>query len=146
MTRRRLYLDDAFLFLAFVCLCAGTAVLFLRLKIVFLEFAVLRQVPAAYAVALQDLDNLVAQNKWALSWIVMSWTSIFAVKWCYFSFFYPLMRNMARWFVWYYRVGIFLSVACWILVIVGGQLLVCPYMGKEAGGMFVIQLFISDVF
>lgn len=137
LTRRRLYLDDGFLFLAFACLCAGTAIIFLRLKVVFLEFAVLRQVPASYPLALEDMDNLVAQNTWALAWLVMSWTTIFSVKWCYFAFFHPLMRNMSRWFTWYYRFGIFLSVASWIVIIVGEQLIACPYLGKEAGGMDV---------
>lgn len=135
-TRHRLYLDDGLLFLAFSCLCGATGIMFKRLQVVFLEFAVLSGLEAAYALAYEDMDNLVAQQTWEVAWLVMCWTCIFAVKWCYFAFFFPLLRNMSSWFTWYYRVGVFLSVACWITICVAEELIVCPYLGKEAGGMY----------
>ncbi|KAJ5549202.1 hypothetical protein N7513_006436 [Penicillium frequentans] len=133
ITRRRLYLDDGLLFFAFACLCGASGIMFKRLRVVYLEFAVLSGLESAYSLAYEDMGNLVAQNTWEVAWLVLCWTAIFAVKWCYFAFFYPLLRNMSTRFTWYYRVGIFLSVACWITICVAEQLITCPYLGAEAG-------------
>ncbi|KAJ6109223.1 hypothetical protein N7486_001457 [Penicillium sp. IBT 16267x] len=133
ITRRRLFLDDAFLTLAWACLCTGTGILYHRIGVVYLEFAILGGDAASYAIAITEMNDLVEQSKWQLAYLVMLWTTVFSVKWCYLAFFFPLLRNMSRWFIWYYRAAVCLSVACWILILVGDQLLSCPYLGAEAG-------------
>ncbi|RAH69472.1 uncharacterized protein BO66DRAFT_471976 [Aspergillus aculeatinus CBS 121060] len=132
-TRRRLYLDDGFLILAFICLCVVTAMLYLRVQIVYILFGVLSGDSAAYALAIKHYDKLLEQSKWQLGYITLLWTVVFSVKWCYFAFFYPLLRNVSRKLIWYYRFAIVFSVASWIAIVVGEELIACPYLGEEAG-------------
>ncbi|KAJ5915609.1 hypothetical protein N7466_011542 [Penicillium verhagenii] len=145
ITRRRLFLDDAFLTLAWACLCVGTGIMYHRVGIVYLEFAVLGGDTAAYALIIPQINALVAQATWQLAYLVMLWTTVFAVKWCYLIFFFPLLRNMSRWFIWYYRAAVVFSVACWILILVGDQVLSCPYLGEEAGGMYISTTMRNEV-
>ena len=135
-TRRRLYLDDFLMLFAFACLCGSSGIMFTRIKMIYLEFAILSGIKSSYSLAFENLNDLVSENAWSFAWLILTWTAIFSVKWCYLAFFYPLIRNMSVWFVWYYRIGVALSVAFWVVIIVAEQLISCPYFGKKAGGRF----------
>ncbi|KAL3478466.1 hypothetical protein BJX99DRAFT_245448 [Aspergillus californicus] len=132
LTRKRLFLDDAFLILSFLCLCAGTVILILRNDREYLVFALLREDPRAYSVALVNMGQVYAESKWHLAYMTVLWTSVFAVKWCYLAFFRPLLQNMSRYLVWYYWATIGLSIASWIFIGVGEQVTSCSHVDKAA--------------
>ncbi|KAL4936278.1 hypothetical protein BDV06DRAFT_205342 [Aspergillus oleicola] len=80
LTRKRLFLDYAFLIFSFLCLCAVTVILILRNGREYLVFALLREDPRAYSVALVNMEQVYAQSKWHLAYLTVLWTSVFAVK------------------------------------------------------------------
>ncbi|KAF2746814.1 hypothetical protein M011DRAFT_477658 [Sporormia fimetaria CBS 119925] len=135
-SRRRLFLDDFFLIFAFVNVAAGTAILYKRIGMIYLEFAVLMHDPIAALMAFQQMDNLFEQSKWQLAYLLFLWTGIFAVKWCYLAFFYPLLRSMSRWLIRFYWFAVVFSVFCWLFLVIGEQLITCPYVGKESAKCF----------
>ncbi|KAF2475929.1 uncharacterized protein BDR25DRAFT_253574 [Lindgomyces ingoldianus] len=137
-SRRRLYLDDAFLIFALTSLVGGTAILYKRIHMIYLEFSVLRQDPVASLLAFEQMDELFQQSKWQLAYLPFLWTAIFAVKWCYFAFFYPLLRAMARSIVYYYWLAIAFSVVSWLFLVIGEQLITCPHVGKAAAKCFPV--------
>lgn len=122
-SRRRLFLDDGFLTLAFVCLIGGTAILYERIHMIYLEFSVLRGDQIAALLAFQQMDNLFEQSKWQLAYLLFLWTAIFAVKWCYLAFFYPLLRSMSKKLMYYYWFSVVFSIISWLFLVVGEQLI-----------------------
>lgn len=132
-SRRRLFLDDGFLALAFLCLVGGTAILYTRISMIYLEFSVLRGDQIAALLAFQQIDNLFEQSKWQLAYLLLLWTAVFAVKWCYLAFFYPLLRSMPLKFIYYYWFSVAFSIVSWLFLVVGEQLITCPYVGKASG-------------
>lgn len=132
-SRRRLFLNDSFLTFAFICLIGGTAILYKRVQIVYLEFSVLRGDEIAALLAFQQMDNLFEQSKWQLAYLLFLWTTVFSVKWCYLAFFYPLLRAMSKRILYYYWISVGFSVVSWLFLVVGEQLITCPYVSKAAG-------------
>lgn len=104
-----------------------------RIYMIYLEFSVIRGDTIAAAMAFQQMDNLFEQSKWQLAYLLFLWTAIFAVKWCYFAFFYSLLRSMAKGFIFYYWFAVTFSVVSWLFLVIGEQLITCPYVGKAAG-------------
>ena len=43
----------------------------------------------AYQIAEEQSDDLYNQSKWQLAYSVLLWTTIIAIKWCYFALLYP---------------------------------------------------------
>jgi hypothetical protein len=125
--------DDGFLIFAFTCLCGGTFILYERIPIIYLEFAVLRMDPLALSIAMEQMNDLYDQSKWELAYLILLWTTVFAIKWCYFAFFHPFLRAMSKGFNFYYKFSIFFSVVSWLFIIIGEQLITCPYLGKASG-------------
>ena len=100
---------------------------------IYLEFAVLRIDPAAIQIATEQLDDLHDQSKWELAYSILLWTTLFAIKWCYFVLFHPFLQVMSKGFNFYHKFSIFFSVVCWLVIVVGGQLISCPYIGGASG-------------
>ncbi|KAF7512478.1 hypothetical protein GJ744_001413 [Endocarpon pusillum] len=134
--RRRLFLDDSFLIFGFVCLTGGTVVLYERLYMIYLEFSVLAGDPTASILAFQQTDELFEQSKWNVAYLLFLWTSIFAVKWCYFAFFHPLLRGTWKWIIYYYWFAVIFSIISWLFLVVGEKLITCPYVGKASAKCF----------
>ena len=127
-------MDDGLLVFAFICLCGGTFILFERTTTIYLEFAILRLEPSAYHTIVEDqLDDLYDQSKWQFAYSVLLWTTIFAVKWCYYALFHPFLQIMSKGFKIYYKFSISFSIFCWVFIVVGEQLLPCPYIGGTSG-------------
>lgn len=126
-------MDDGFLIFAFACLCGGTFILYERISYIYLEFAVLRMDPIAFPIAMEQMNDLFEQSKWQLSYLVLLWTTVFAVKWCYFAFFYPFLRAMSKSFNIYYKFSICFTVVSWLFIVIGEQLITCPYVGVASG-------------
>jgi hypothetical protein len=123
-TQRRLYTDDGFLVVALACLCAGTVMLYERIEIIYLTSAVLQNNHTALQIAVQ-MDNFY-DPKWQC-YIFTLWTTVFAVKWCYFAFFHPFLQAMSNWkcFIFYYRFSICFSVVSWLFAAIGTELISC---------------------
>jgi hypothetical protein len=132
-SHRRLFLDDGFLIFGFLCLTSGTAMLYKRMRLVYLMLAVIRGNPIASLMASQHIGDLFEQSKWQVAYMLFLWTAVFAVKWCYFAFFYPFLRSLTKGFVYFYRFAIIFSVVCWLFLVIGEHLIACPYVGKGAG-------------
>lgn len=130
-TRRRLFLDDAFLLFAWVSLVGSTAILG-RIHYLYLYLAVLRGDMMASLVAFSMMDELLPTSDYQLAYLILAWTTVFAIKWCYLAFFYPLLRAMAKSFLYYYWFAIAFSVVSWLFLVIGEQMISCPYAGKEA--------------
>ena len=128
LTRRRLYYDDVFLILALACVCGGTGILYKRCKISYIEFALLRQMPEAYSVSLDYADDLLNQITWQFAYVMLLWTTIFAIKWCFFAHFHPLLRNMSKSMTRFYWLSIAFSVLCW-------SFLALPVLRRRCCGM-----------
>lgn len=107
---------------------------------VYLEFSILRGDQIAALMAFQQKDDLFEQSKRQLAYLLFLWTSIFAVKWCYLAFFYPLLRSMSKRFIYYYWFAVSFSVVSWLFLVVGEQLITCPYVGKAAGKPIDLQV------
>ncbi|KAN0067013.1 hypothetical protein V8E54_014937, partial [Elaphomyces granulatus] len=128
-TQRRLHKDDGFLALALACLCAGTVILYERIQIICLQSAILQKNPTALQIAREQVDDI-HDHSHIFSCFGLR-TTLFAVKWCYFAFFYQAMSNWKT-FILYYRFSICFSVVSWLLVVVGAQLIICPYVGSTS--------------
>jgi hypothetical protein len=126
-------MDDKFLIFAFTCLCGGTFIIYERISIIYLEFGILRMDTTAYLIAEEQSNNLYNQSKWQLAYSVLLWTTIFAVKWCYFALLHPFLQIMSKGFNVYYRLSIYFSMVCWLFVAIGEQLIPCPYIGEASG-------------
>jgi hypothetical protein len=140
-SRRRLFIDDGFLTVAFVCLIGATAICYRRINMIYLEFAVLRGDQIAALLAFQQIDNLFEQSKWQLAYLLLLWTAIFAVKWCYLAFFFPLLRAMPKKFIFYYQFSVAFSIISWLFLVIGEQLITCPHVGKAAGQYLLLDIY-----
>ena len=126
-------MDDGLLVFAFTCLCGGTFILFERTTVIYLEFGVLRMNFTAYQITQEQLGDSYDQSNWQFAYSVLLWTTIFAVKWCYFALFHPFLQIMSKGFNIYYKFSICFSVVCWVFVSIGEQLIACPYIGEASG-------------
>ena len=135
-TRGRFNMDDGLLVFAFTCLCGGTFILFERTTVIYLEFGVLRMNLPAYQTTQMQLGGFYDQSNWQFAYSVLLWTTIFAVKWCYFALFHSFLPIMSKGFNIYYKFSICFSVVCWAFVAIGEQLIACPYIGEASGESF----------
>jgi hypothetical protein len=119
-------MDDGFLTIALACLCGGTVILYEYIQILYLEFAILQQDHTALQIARDEMDDPYGLSEWQFAYNFLLWTTIYAVKWCYFAFFHQFLQAMSNWktFIFYYRFSICFSVVSWLFVAVG-QLFCC---------------------
>ncbi|KAN0067000.1 hypothetical protein V8E54_014924 [Elaphomyces granulatus] len=131
-TQRRLYMDDGFLTVALACLCGGTVILYEYIQILYLEFAILQKYHTALQVSREKMDDPYGLSKWQFAYNFLLWTTIYAVKWCYFAFFHQFIQAMSNWktFIFYYRFSICFSVVSWLFVAVGAQLFCCTSLKR----------------
>lgn len=134
--QRRLFVDDAILLVAIVCLCAAMTLL--------LVFA-----PSLYAVeafitgssAMISPEELVEIEvqlerpfvkflKLSDTYYVMTWTSIFAVKFSFLFFFRVLIRRV-RAVTLYWQIVSVVTVLVWVYCI-AGAFIICPYFDFRA--------------
>lgn len=131
-TRRRLYLDDAFLSFAFTTLLIGTVLGFLRAYTIYFQMAALEGNVEALLFLASHLEEHAKDYGFNIAFIVLLWTTVFAVKWCYLAFFHPLLVGMSRRFTIYYRCTVGLSFISWILSAFVAPIVPCPYTGMKA--------------
>jgi hypothetical protein len=123
---RRVYADDYFLFLAVSTLIASNALFFAALPDLYLFAAV----AAGQSLPPKNFIQAAADTAtFAIAAEILSWTTIFAVKFSFIFYFRTLVRRLPRLTVWW-RIVI---AICVLLAIVSicGALIVCPYVGSE---------------
>jgi uncharacterized membrane protein (UPF0136 family) len=125
-------LDDAFLSFAFTTLLIGTVLGFLRAYTIYFQMAALEGNVGAVLFLASHLNEHAKDYGFNIAFIVLLWTTVFAVKWCYLAFFQPLLVGMSRWFIIYYRFTVGLSVISWILSAFVAPIVPCPYTGMKA--------------
>lgn len=99
----------------------------------YLEFYIVHSDPFAALIAFQQKGDLVEESKWQLAYLLFLWTTVFAVKWCYFAFFQPLLRTMAKGIIYCFWFSVGFSVVSWLFLVVGDRLIACRYLREEAG-------------
>jgi hypothetical protein len=132
LTRRRLFLDDAFLLFAVACLIASSVVMFREVYYFYLEVAVLRGDLMASLLAYINMDKLLQVHSYHFAYLMLLWSTVFSIKWTYLAFFHPLLRAMDRKIIWFYWGSVGFSIISWAFMAVPGQLITCPYFGKSA--------------
>ena len=131
-TRQRLFLDDAFLSFAFATLLVGTVLGYLRAYTIYTELAAMEGDITAILIIGSNLSAHEQDFGYNIAFIGLLWTTVFAVKWCYLAFFHQLLVGMSRWFIYYYRFTIGLSLVSWILSAFVAPIVPCPYTGMKA--------------
>ena len=129
-TRRKLFLDDVFLILGFFSLIGGT-ILLKQVPVFYLVLATLQGDFWATVLSFKKINDVIKQWDYIYAYFVFLWTSIYAVKGCYFAFFAQFRRTMTRTFNWYYWIAVGFSVVCWIWSCVA-LTIACPYFGDGA--------------
>ncbi|MCJ1468504.1 hypothetical protein MMC07_007133 [Pseudocyphellaria aurata] len=101
--QKRLFIDDAFLFFAEICLCASVGLLYAFAEGLYLDEALITR-PSA-AVFPPDFMHLLFQfHKLSDAYLVLTYTSIFAVKFSFLFFFRVLVRRMHKMIVYWWTV------------------------------------------
>ncbi|KAJ4304989.1 hypothetical protein N0V90_000517 [Kalmusia sp. IMI 367209] len=112
VTRRKLYLDDYLLCLAVASLCAQTAMIYVYCFIWFLMNAAQQKPELAMTVPFQKYaEALYDTPKKRNSYAVLTWVTVFGVKFCFFAFFKPLIRHLRGMTIWYWFCVGFTAIA-----------------------------------
>ncbi|KAI1074019.1 hypothetical protein F5B20DRAFT_565233 [Whalleya microplaca] len=130
-SRRRIFLDDGFLIVSFICLVGSTAIFYKRARFIYLIFALMRGDEVALLIASQEIADIYDQTNWSFAYMTFLWTCIFMVKFCYFAFFHTLIQSMPKALIRYYWTAVVVTVAAWIYLPLQ-QLIVCPYFGSNS--------------
>lgn len=113
-TRRRLFLDDAFLTLAVCCLCGCLGIVHANGFFTFLSNARIYAPELLKTTAYQPYKtNQGPSIKRRNALAVLSWTTIYSVKFCFYAFFQPLLRHLKRLYMFYWGCVCF-TVLAWI--------------------------------
>jgi hypothetical protein len=129
--RRRVFLDDGLLVLSFLSLVAATTIFYLRARLSYLVFSLLRRDQVIALIAAEEIDQVLKQMNYAFAYISTLWSTIFLVKLCYFAFFRVLLKSMSKHFARYYWTALVFTVICWIYL-VAQTLISCPYFGESS--------------
>ncbi|MCJ1383275.1 hypothetical protein MMC17_006388 [Xylographa soralifera] len=122
--RRRLYLSDAFLIFACVCLCAATGVLYSLFDDLYLDQAI--EVDSAGVILPSDfLDKAVYSLKLLFTLQTVLWAVVFSVKFSFLSFFRPLVNRLAKQKIWWMIVVVFTALS--FAFCAAGGFIICPH-------------------
>ena len=111
--RRRLFLDDAFLAFALLSLCTATGILWVLIG------------PTFYY---ETHEHFIKRSKTGVALVSLTWTTIFATKWSFLSFFRLLIRGVSWRLTCFFWIVVGISVASWILCVLE-SFIACRYFG-----------------
>jgi len=109
--RRRLYLDDGFLILSAIMLCAASGVLYENIFAIYLLNSVGRAPELLRTTAFLSYAKVLQDNHGAQVFSVLSWITIYGVKFTFFAFFKPLIQFRQRLTVYYWISVVFTILA-----------------------------------
>lgn len=127
-SRSRLYLDDYFVIIAILSLCAGTGLVYAFCQSIF----VIQAVKGDPSIIIPpDQYNDLAQTYAILeSFLCIMWTSIFAVKLSFLALFRILIRRVSKVITRYYWIVVTTTIVTWMFL-VGEPFIICPYINRE---------------
>lgn len=129
-TRRRLYLDDAFLIFGLVCLCAATVLAYMNTRTMFLVEAIQRYF--SIVIPADQAQPLLSAMAFGVSVLCLTWTATFAVKFSFLVMFWHLIQRVSKWLTRYYWAVVATCVISWMFVICEPFIL-CQYFGLDTG-------------
>lgn len=127
--QKRLYVDDGFLFFAIICLCAATGLMYEVIPSMYLVEAILTNDPDTSLPS-----NVFAQSllfiKLADGFLVLTYNTIFAVKFSFLFFFRILIRRVHTMLVYWWVVAV-LTAVIWAYGVIG-LFAQCPHLDIRA--------------
>lgn len=128
-TQGRLMLDDFLLLFACVTLTAATGLVYAMIPLMYweLEMTVHPQVNVIekFSSQTQLFAQILRYRQLAYSWIVLSWTTVFAVKICFLLFFYQLIDRVEKLLI-IWKIVFAITILVFIFC-VSGTFIACPY-------------------
>lgn len=122
-------MDDAFLFFAEICLCASVGIQYSFVDNLFLEEALITR-PSSTMLPPDIFYQLIRFHKLSVAFLVLTNTSIFAVKFSFLFFFRVLVRRVHKMAV-YWWIVVAVTILAWILSVMS-FFLPCLYFDKRA--------------
>ncbi|KAF2262427.1 hypothetical protein CC78DRAFT_316935 [Lojkania enalia] len=117
---RRLDIDDLFLILATACFCAATAVLYQNCFLFFLNSAIFQSQELIFTRAFPPyITKLYNSTRPRNTFAALNWTAIYAVKFCFFTFFKPLIRHLCG-LTRFYWISVTFTLLAWIVSVYEG--------------------------
>ena len=113
-TRRRLYLDDFFIILGFIILSGSTYLVLHFARSNFVTEAVFTGL--IQYVPINDLLTLKDSIPVMQTFVFLSWSAIFCVKFSFLALFKVLIRRLSRRLTIYYWVVVGVTVVTWIFL------------------------------
>lgn len=146
-TRRRLFLDDAFLVFGWTCLCAANVLCFQMVRSLYVYVA-FRGGSDDIIVPTDQFRPLLRLWTVGTIYLCLTWTTMFAVKFSFLILFWHLVQHVSRWLVRYYWMVVGTCVVVWMFVICE-PFVQCHYFGIHSGrsGLFSrrLSVFVDDV-
>ncbi|KAK8085851.1 hypothetical protein PG997_007122, partial [Apiospora hydei] len=130
-SRHRLSFDDAFLSLGYVSLTVATIIFYVRARLIYYNFALVRGDLIISLIASQEMQDVLDQKYWSFFYMALMFAAIFLVKLSYFALFRPLLRQMPKAFIRYYWASVVLTVVSGIFLALV-HLIICPYFGTSS--------------
>ena len=133
--KRSLAVDDAFLVFAVLCLTVALVLLFHFISSLYLLEALLTGSPSV--IIPSDIFEQIARlHKLEMTFTVLSYTAIFAVKFSFLFLFKALIHNVCKMTI-YWWVVVLTTAAGWAFIIVE-LFLECPVSGRESRKLRVV--------
>lgn len=139
--QKRLAVDDAFLIFAVVCLCVAIGLLFAFISSMYLLEALITDDPNA-SIPIDIIHQVEWFRALSTAFLVLTFTTIFAVKFSFLFLFKALIRNVRKMNI-YWWIVVSTTVAVWAFGIVE-FFLPCPTFGPKSGKRrFVLQCVVT---
>lgn len=136
-TRRRLFLDDAFLVFGLACLCVATVLCYRMVRTLCLVEAIQRY--PDIIIPIDQFEPLLNAMAMGVSILCLTWTTTFVVKFSFLILFWHLIQRTSRWLHRYYWTVAGTCVISWMFVICEPFML-CHYFGADTGEL----IFLAD--
>lgn len=134
-TRRRLYLDDLFVFIGLLCLSGATGLVLPLLRDLFLIEAVLTD--PTYIIFPSDLTSDVDRQAILDFYLALAWTTTYCVKFSFLALFRLLIGRISNWVTIYFRFAVVATVLTAAFVLTQ-PFIICPHFGLAAGEPVVL--------
>lgn len=134
--QNRLYIDDAFLFFAVLCLCAVMILLYVTLETMFMAEAFI-VIPFSADIPPDFLNRISKLHKISTAFIILSYTAICAVKFSFLFFFRTLVRRIPG-MMKYWQVVVVITGIAWVTGSIGA-VFPCPYYDPNSTSKILFQ-------
>lgn len=127
--RRRLYIDDAFIAFALVCLCATTALVYRFAELLYGNEA--SKLDPTFVITIERILGLTSSLPVIDSFLALAWTTTFSIKFSFLALFRLLIggtHHKLRTYFWF--VVAFTSLTWMFLV--SETFILCPYFGFDS--------------